>query len=197
VINSDWLGEMVSQCLREEVGAVGAKLFYPNGQIQHAGVFLHEGHPGNHIYLKRDKNDPGYFNKLNLVQNYVAVTAACLAVRKDVYMEAEGLDEQNLKVAYNDVDFCLKLFTLGYRNVWTPFSQLTHYESLSRGNDLDEVNFPRFKKEHSHVLNKWKDLVLNDPFYNPNLGIDTETTQFAFPPKIRYQWQEQIGQEIL
>lgn len=195
VINEDWLGEMVSLCLREEIGAVGAKLFYPNGQIQHAGVFLHEGHPGNHIYLKREGNDPGYFNKLNLVQNYSAVTAACLAIRKELYIRVEGLDEKNLKVAYNDVDFCLKVGRLGYKNVWTPFAKLIHYESLSRGNDLNEINLSRFKNEQSYMLRKWKDVILNDPFFNPNLAIETNTTQFSFPPKIEYEWQKATTNE--
>lgn len=189
VINDDWLTEMVSQCLREDIGAVGAKLFYPNGQIQHAGVFLYDGHPGNHIYIGRTKDDPGYFNKLNLVQNYSAVTAACLAVRKDLFMEVGGLDEVNLKIAYNDVDFCLRLKELGYRNLWTPFAQLYHYESLSRGNDLDEANFTRFKREHTYMLSKWRHVVHRDPFFNPNLGHDTRTNQLAFPPRITYEWQ--------
>ena len=189
VINRDWLCEMVSHCMREDIGAVGAKLYYPNGQIQHAGVFLYEGHPGNHIYLKREKNDPGYFNKLNLIQNYTAVTAACLAIRKELYIETGGCDEVNLKIAYNDVDFCLKVRELGYRNLWTPFTELLHYESLSRGSDLSEANFSRFKSEHTYMLTKWKDIMGNDPFFNRNLAIDTHTTQYSFPPGIKYEWQ--------
>jgi len=189
VINKDWLHEMVSQCMREEIGAVGAKLYYPNGQIQHAGVFLYEGHPGNHIYLRKDKNDPGYFNKLNLVQNYSVVTGACLAIRKKLYLEAGGFDERNLRIAYNDVDFCLKIRELGYKNLWTPFAQLIHHESLSRGSDLDEINFIRFKKEQGYMLAKWKDAITYDPFFNPNLGHDTRTNQLAFPPRVRYEWQ--------
>lgn len=195
IINNDWLCEMVSLCLRKDIGAVGAKLFYPNGLIQHAGVILHEGHPGNHIYINREKDDPGYFNKLNLIQNYVAVTAACLAVRKELYLKVGGLDETNLKIAYNDVDFCLKLYTSGYQNIWTPFAQLIHYESLSRGNDLDEINYPRFKKEQSYILNKWQTLIANDPFFNPNLGIETITTQFSFPPKISYEWDDFVDSQ--
>ena len=189
VINNDWLCEMVSLCIRKEVGAVGAKLFYPNGLIQHAGVILHEGHPGNHIYSRRDPNDSGYFGKLHLIQNYLAVTAACLAIRKELYLKVGGLDDQNLKVAYNDVDFCLKLFKLGFKNLWTPFAHLIHYESLSRGTYLDEIITPRFQKEHAFILSKWEQLINNDPFFNHNLGIDTTTTQFAFPPKIKYDWQ--------
>jgi GT2 family glycosyltransferase len=195
VINKDCLIEIASQCVREEIGAVGAKLYYPNGQIQHGGVFLYEGHPGNHIYLGKDKNDPGYFNKLNLVQNYIAVTGACLAIKKELFVKAGGFDEKNLKVAYNDVDFCLKVRELGYRNLWTPFAQLIHYESLSRGNDFDEANFLRFKKEHSYMLAKWKDAISNDPFFNPNLGHDTRTNQLAFPPRIAYEWNQETMNE--
>ncbi len=190
VINNDWLTEMASQCLREEIGAVGAKLYYPNGKIQHAGVFLYDGHPGNHIYLGRDRDDQGYFNKLNLVQCYSAVTAACLAVRKNLFMKVGGFDEVNLKVAYNDVDFCLKIRELGYKNLWTPFAELIHHESLSRGNDLDEINFKRFKREHSYMLQKWSKVIPNDPYFNPNLGHDTRVNQFAFPPRSQYEWQD-------
>jgi GT2 family glycosyltransferase/SAM-dependent methyltransferase len=191
VINSNWLDEMVSQSMRHDIGAVGAKLFYPNGQIQHAGVVLYEGHPGNHIYLRKDKNDPGYFNKLNLVQNYSAVTAACLAVRREIYIKVGGFDEKNLKVAYNDVDFCLKVRKAGYRNLWTPFAQLIHYESLSRGNDLDEMNYARFKGEQMYMLQTWENEIVNDPFFNPNLGYDTRTNQIAFPPRVNYPWKTQ------
>ena len=196
VINEDWLREMVSQCMRTEIGAVGAKLFYPNGQIQHAGVFLYEGHPGNHIYLKRSRTDPGYFNKLNLVQNYSAITAACLAIRKELYLQVDGFDDKNLKIVYNDVDFCLKVKELGYTNLWTPFAQLYHHESLSRGNDLDEANLERFKKEHAYILKKWKSAVSSDPFFNPNLNpafdpsSDPSVVRFAFPPLHQYEWQK-------
>ena len=188
VMNAGWLHEMVSQCVREEIGAVGAKLYYPNGQIQHAGIFFY-GDPGNHIYLKKEKHEAGYFNKLNLVQNYCAVTAACLAIRKELFIKVGGFDEKNLKVAYNDVDFCLKLMELGYSNLFTPFAQLIHHESLTRGSDLNETNLQRWKEEYSFVLTKWKGIMMNDPFFNSNLNVNTLTTQFAFPPKIKYNWQ--------
>jgi GT2 family glycosyltransferase len=195
VINEDWLYEMVSQSMREEIGAVGVKLYYPDGQIQHAGVYLYEGHPGNHIYHRKDKDDPGYFNKLNLVQNYSAVTAACFAVRRELFMKVGGFDEKNLKIAYNDVDFCLKIRESGYRNLWTPYARLVHHESLSRGNDLDEINFLRFKGERSYMLTKWKDAISNDPFFNPNLGHDTRTNQLAFPPRVKYEWQDELSKK--
>lgn len=194
VINEEWLDELVSQSMREEIGAVGAKLFYPNGQIQHAGVILYKDHPGNHIFLKRDKLDPGYFNKLNLVQNYSAVTAACMAVRKSLYLKVGGFDEANLKIAYNDVDFCLKLKAIGYKNLFTPFVQLIHHESISRGNDLDELNFPRFKKEHDYMLEKWGEAISMDPYYNPNLALDIQHISYAFPPGIKYEWQWNLNE---
>lgn len=198
VINEEWLHEMVSQACRKDIGAVGAKLFYENGQIQHAGVFLYEGHPGNHIYLKREQHDPGYFNKLNLAQNYSAVTAACLAISKELYNQVGGFDEKNLKVAYNDVDFCLKIRELGYRNLFTPFAQLFHYESQSRDNDMDLEQYPRFKQEHSFMLKKWEKALTRDPFYSPNLNpyynedpsVDKRLIQLAFPPYVKYEWQE-------
>jgi GT2 family glycosyltransferase len=198
VINADWLTEMVSQCCRKEIGAVGAKLYYATGHIQHAGVFIYKGHPGNHIYLKREQHDPGYFNKLNLVQNYSAVTAACLAVRKELYNEVGGFDAGHLKIVYNDVDFCLKIRALGYRNLFTPFAQLFHYESQSRSNDMNLHQYPRFKQEHGFMLQKWEKALVADPFYNPNLNphynddpsVNKEIVQLAFPPYVKYEWQE-------
>ncbi len=190
VINEDWLDELVAQALRTNVGAVGAKLLYPNGSIQHAGVILYENHPGIHIYQGKRENDPGYFNKLNLVQNYSAVTAACLAIRKQLFEEIGGLDEKNLPIAYNDVDFCLKLREKGFYNVWTPFSMLYHHESLSRGDDFDETNIERFKKEHAYMLRKWQKFINNDTYFNPNLSPETRTVNYANPPKIVFSWRK-------
>jgi GT2 family glycosyltransferase len=190
VINEDWLEELVSHTMRKEIGAVGAKLLYPNGSIQHAGVILYENHPGIHIYQKRKENDPGYFNKLNLVQNYSAVTAACLAVKKELFELVGGLDEQNLSIAYNDVDFCLKLREKGFYNLWTPFSMLYHHESLSRGDDFDERNIERFKKEHAYILRKWKKFISNDSYFNPNLSPETQVTALAYPPKVLFSWRK-------
>ncbi|MFY7838716.1 MAG: glycosyltransferase family 2 protein [Lacibacter sp.] len=188
VINPYWLTEMVSHAARKECGAVGAKLYYPDNSIQHAGVFIYEGHPGVHVFARKKKDDPGYFNRLNLTQNYLAVTAACLAVRKELYIKAGGMDEKNLKVAYNDVDLCLKIHEMGYINVWTPFAELYHYESITRGSDFDEKNIERFKKEHSYMLKKWHHYATHDPYFNANLLPDTLTVKYAFPPKKSYPW---------
>jgi len=190
VINEEWLEELVSHTLRKDVGAVGAKLLYPNDLIQHAGIFLYEGHPGIHIYQKHNSKRPGYFNKLNLIQQYTAVTAACLAVRKKVFESVGGFDEENLSIAYNDVDFCLKLREKGLYNVWTPFSQLYHHEFLSRGDDFNETNIERFKKERRFMLNKWKKFIDNDPYFNPNLSPEPGPVTYANPPKALYSWRE-------
>jgi glycosyltransferase involved in cell wall biosynthesis len=191
VINAEWLSEMVSHCLREDIGAVGAKLYFPNGQIQHAGVFVHENHPGIHIYLKHDKYSSGYHQKLILAQNYVAVTGACLAIRKELYLQAGGFDEANLRVAYNDVDFCLKVRELGYRNLFTPYAELFHHESLSRGSDFDKENYERFLGEQQFMITRWHSVMAHDPFFNPNLDINTTSAKpkFAIPPYIKYEWQ--------
>ncbi|HEA1146475.1 TPA: glycosyltransferase family 2 protein, partial [Escherichia coli] len=133
VINPDWLTEMVSHCMRPEIGCVGAKLYYSNDTIQHGGVILGIGGVAGHSHKQYPRHHPGYFSRLLLTQNLSAVTAACLLIRKNIYEEVAGLDEENLHVAFNDVDFCLKVREAGYRNLWTPYAELYHYESISRG----------------------------------------------------------------
>lgn len=174
VISPGWLEEMVSQAARPEIGCVGAKLYYPNDTVQHAGVVLGLGGVAGHSHKHFPRSEPGYFYRLNLVQNYSAVTAACLLVRKSVFEEVGGLDEENLKVAFNDVDFCLKVRDAGYRNLWTPYAELYHHESISRGDDTSAENAPRFKQEVRHMQSKWKDMLLADPAYNRNLTLDFE-----------------------
>ena len=132
VINPGWLSEMVSHALRPEVGAVGARLWYPNNTIQHAGVILGGGGVADHAHIGL-RDGPGYFARAHLVQDFSAITAACMLVRKDRYLEIGGLNEINLAVAFNDVDFCLRLRARGFRIVWTPHAELYHHESASRG----------------------------------------------------------------
>ncbi|WP_203705775.1 glycosyltransferase family 2 protein, partial [Escherichia coli] len=133
VINPDWLTEMVSHCMRPEIGCVGAKLYYSNDTLQHGGVILGIGGVAGHSHKQYPRHHPGYFSRLLLTQTLSAVTAACLLIRKNIYEEVAGLDEENLHVAFNDVDFCLKVREAGYRNLWTPYAELYHYESISRG----------------------------------------------------------------
>jgi len=170
VINDDWLSEMVSHALRPEVGCVGAKLYYPNDTIQHAGVILGIGGVAGHSHKYFHKSEPGYITRLHLVQNMSAVTAACLLVRKSVFEEVGGLNENDLTVAFNDVDFCLKVHTAGYRNLFTPWAELYHHESISRGEEDTPEKVARFNKESEYMKDKWNKLLCNDTAYNPNLS---------------------------
>lgn len=184
VINNDWLSEMVSLAIRPGTGCVGAKLYYPDGRIQHAGVVIGMGGVAGHAHLFFPEHDGGYFGRLLVRQAYSAVTAACLVVRRDIYYAVGGLNETNLTVAFNDVDFCLKVRAAGYTNVWTPWAELTHYESASRGQDDTPEKAARFKEEVSFMMEKWLAENTVDPCYNPNLTLDRQDFSFAQP-----QWQ--------
>lgn len=174
VINPEWLTEMVSQCLRPEIGCVGAKLYYSNDTVQHAGVILSLGGVAGHSHKHFPRNHPGYFHRLSLVQTLSAVTAACLLIRKEIFDLVSGLDEKNLKVAFNDVDFCLKVREAGYRNLWTPYAELYHYESISRGAEDSPEKIARFTQEVNFMKAKWTDYLERDPFYSPNLTKNRE-----------------------
>ena len=169
VINPEWLTEMVSQCLRPEIGCVGAKLYYPDDTLQHGGVILSLGGVAGHSHKYFPRTHPGYFHRLSLVQTLSAVTAACLLIRKEVFELVLGLDEENLKVAFNDVDFCLKVREAGYRNLWTPYAELYHYESISRGTEDSPEKIARFNSEVKFMKSKWGKHLEVDPYYSENL----------------------------
>ncbi len=169
VISDHWLTEMVQHALRTDIGAVGAKLYYDNNTIQHAGVILGIGGVAGHSHKYFAKDAHGYFSRLKIVQNLSAVTAACLVIRKDLYKQVGGLDEENLKVAFNDVDFCLKVQKEGYRNLWTPYVELYHHESVTRGTEDNEVKRERFKQEVLHMQKKWGRVLEADIYYNRSL----------------------------
>ncbi len=168
VFEGRWLTEMVRQACRPDIGCVGAKLYYPDERIQHAGVILGIGEVAGHAHKLYPKHHNGYHTRLQLTQNFSAVTAAALLVRKDIYCEVGGFEEA-LTVAFNDVDFCLKVREAGYRNVWTPFAQLIHHESVSRGYEDTPEKQQRFAQEISYMKEKWQGALSNDPFYSPNL----------------------------
>ena len=184
VISPDWLGEMVSIALQKNVGAVGAKLYYPNNTIQHAGVVIGLGGVANHVFKHAYRDSLGYFGRAKLISSYSAVTAACLIIKKSIFTEVGGLDEENLKVAFNDVDFCLKVRSAGYRNVWTSFAELYHHESVSRGADDIPEKRQRFEQELAHMRKKWQTDKFEDPAYSPNLTLDFEDFSFACPPRV-------------
>jgi GT2 family glycosyltransferase len=174
IIHPDWLTEMVIHACRLEIGCVGAKLIYPDGSIQHGGVILGIYGTASHAHKHFPNEHTGYFNRLITVHNVSAVTAACLVMRKDVFNQVGGFDEVNLKVAYNDVDLCLKVLEQGYRNLWTPYAELIHHESKSRGKKRSWWQRRKLNKEGLFLKKKWGDLLLNDPAYNPNLTLNRE-----------------------
>jgi glycosyltransferase involved in cell wall biosynthesis len=192
VINEDWLSEMVSRAMQPKVGMVGARLWYPSGIIQHGGVILGADGIAGHAHGGLRRDESGYFARAHLAQDLSAVTAACALVRRDVYLQLGGFDE-NLAVAFNDIDFCLRLRESGYRVVWTPYAELIHHESSSRGLDDSEQKQIRFLAEVDYMRSKWHDVLQRDPFYNPNLSLDDELFTLAFPPRTSKPWRSVAG----
>ncbi|MBI5689414.1 MAG: glycosyltransferase [Verrucomicrobia bacterium] len=183
VIHGDWLHEMVSHALRPEIGCVGAKLYYPDDRIQHAGVILGVGGVAAHAWQTHPRGAAGQAHRNYLQQNLSAVTAACLVIRRDLYLEVGGLNAEQLKVAFNDVDFCLKVRAAGYRNLWTPYAELYHHESASRGKDDTLEKRDRFRSEVEYMRATWGKLLDNDPAYNPNLTLTINDFTLALPPR--------------
>lgn len=183
VLTPGWLEEMVSLALQPGVGAVGARLWYPNRTLQHGGVLLGPGGLAVHANKGLPRGLHGYAGRAALLQSFSAVTAACLVVRKSSYTQVGGLDETHLPVAYNDVDFCLRLRALGLRSVWTPYAELVHHESATRGDDLAAPHRERFERERQVMFSRWQALIDHDPAYNPNLRLDSEDMGLAWPPR--------------
>jgi GT2 family glycosyltransferase len=167
VISKEWLSSMLEHSMRDEVGAVGAKLLYPDNTIQHAGTIIGLGGVAAHSHKNFPVTSNGYFGSLNTIRNYSAVTADCMMIRKRVFEEVGGFDEKNLPIGFNDVDLCLEIRKRGYLIVYTPYATLYHYESQTRSNNLnpDEVMF---------MKKKWGDTLLSDSYYNPNLSLESE-----------------------
>lgn len=172
VMNSDWLEEMLGYCMREDVGAVGARLYFEDETIQHAGVVVGLGGVAGHVFLWCAKEDPGYFGRIHMAQNYSAVTAACVLVKRSVFEEVGGFDEK-FAVAFNDVDLCMKIRQAGHLIVYNPYAELLHYESKSRGYEDTEEKVQRFNGGIALFETKWSDFIeKGDPYYNPNLTLD-------------------------
>lgn len=189
VIHADWLREMVSIALQPCVGAVGARLWYGDYTLQHAGVLLGMGGVAGHAHHGLARGQFGYLGRAILAQSLSAVTAACLVIRKDRFNAIGGMNEA-LAVAFNDVDFCLRLCAAGYRNVWTPFAELFHYESKTRGYEDSPQKRERFGIEATYMMSQWGDLLSNDPAYNPNLSLAQEGYGLAWPPR---HWDNALG----
>jgi len=185
IINSDWIESLLEHSQRGDVGAVGAKLYYSNNTIQHAGIILGIAGFAGHSHRLFPRESPGYYNRLMSIQNVSAVTGALLMVKKRLYEEMGGFDEKNFTVALNDVDFCLRLREGGYLNIFTPYCEAVHYESSSRGYEESFEQKRRFSGEIKYFQWKWRDLLADgDPYYNPNLTLDRED----FSIKISQKW---------
>lgn len=187
-LEEGWLEEMVSQAMRPDIGAVGARLLYPDRTVQHAGVVVGIGGVASHPHKRARSDDPGYAGRAQLVQDVSAVTAACLLVRSETFHRVGGFDEA-FPVAFNDVDFCLRVRQLGLRNLWTPFATLIHHESKSRGSDeVSRGKRARFRSEYQLMRSRWGEALLNDPAYSPNLTLEADDFSFAWPPRVRKPW---------
>ncbi len=183
VIHPDWLEEMASQAWRPEIGAVGAMLYYPDNRIQHAGVILGLCGVARHAYAGYPKGYPGYCGRARVCQNLSAVTAACMLVARKVFDQVGGLDEQ-LRVDFNDVDFCLRVRSAGYVNLWTPFAELYHHESASRGSEDSVEKQARLTGDIALMEKRWGSILRADPAYNPNLTLTEMDFAPAFPPRV-------------
>lgn len=174
VINEDWMEEMLGYCMREDVGIVGARLYYDDDTIQHAGVIVGFGGIAGHAFVQQKRGFTGYCHRIICAQDYSAVTAACMMVKKSVFEEVGGLTEE-LKVAFNDVDFCMKVRTAGKLVVYNPYVQLYHYESKSRGLEDTPEKVARFGSEVEYFAKRWPEILRDgDPYYSPNLTMDSQ-----------------------
>ncbi|WP_019568670.1 glycosyltransferase [Thioalkalivibrio sp. ALMg13-2] len=183
VRHPNWLTDMVGYALQSDVGAVGARLLYPGGTIQHAGITIGVGGVAANAHRGLSESSFGYMGRAGLSGQYSAVTAACLVIRRDVYQEIGGMNEECLAVAFNDVDLCLRLAERGYRNVLVPTAVLYHHESATRPREDQGEPSKRFAQEVGYMESRWKEWLQADPMYNPNLSLDSASFPLSWPPR--------------
>lgn len=188
VTDANWLDALVAHAVRPNVGAVGARLLFPDGTVQHAGVAVGVGGVAGHIGYGQPGDTGGYYKHLKTARNVTAVTAACLAIRKAVWDEVGGLDAERLAVAFNDVDLCLKLRARGYDIVWTPHAELVHHESATRGGDRAPADQARFAAELAVMRARWGAALDEDPFYSPLFDRSRSDHHLASPPRRVAPW---------
>jgi len=180
IISADWIESLLEFSQREDVGVVGGKLYYPDGKVQHAGIIIGIGGIAGHSHKYSEGGYHGYFSRPHLIQNLSALTGACFMVKRDIYNKVAGLDAENLKIAFNDVDFCLRIREKGYLNVFTPYCEAYHHESISRGYELTAEQQNRFNKEVGYMEHRHADILRNgDPYYNPQLSLHHEDFSLA------------------
>ena len=173
LITKDWLEIFIGYAQNSEIGAVGARLYYEDKTIQHAGIIVGVSEIAGNALVNLPYGKHAYFGREAATRNVLAVTGACLFARRSLYYEVGFMDEKEFKVAFNDVDFCLKLYENGYRNVYNPYIELIHYESKSRGYEISEEKEERFEKEANNFKRKWSKYIKYDPYYNKNLSRKT------------------------
>lgn len=190
VISADWLEDMGGYLSQPDVGVVGAKLLYSDGTVQHAGDAVGPGGCADHFHSGLDRDDPGYAGRAVVAQDLSAVTAACLLTKRHVFWRLNGLDEGNLPVAFNDVDYCLRVREAGLRVVWTPHALLYHHESVSRGKDVSPEQIRRAASEVKYMQKRWQNQLRHDPFYNPNLSYLRPDFSLSTTPRVRRPWKK-------
>ena len=191
IIDPDWLGEIVSHCVRKEIGVVGARLLYPSGKIQHAGIVLGLGGVAGHGHLGFNAEDPGYFGRLCIASEVSALTGACMAMRRSLFEEVGGFSASALQRTFNDMDLCLKARARGMVNIFTPRATLIHHESATDGGDIKLKNYERLQREVSYVFENWG-FMRDDPHYNVNLSLEGKSYALAFPPRRIKPWEMDI-----
>jgi len=187
VITDRWLEEMVGLLVQPGVGAVGAKLLYPDGSVEHAGTVTGIGGTVGHIHRSIDRLEPGYFGRAMLTQSFSAVSWACMAVRREAFDQVGGFDEAHLSGAFGDTDFCLRLGEAGWRVAWTPHAEFIHHEDKDGPREGDGENAVRFAREIRYLHSRWPEHLVGDPAYNPNLSLAHETLPLAWPPRVSYR----------
>jgi len=183
ILTPDWLEEMVSFAIQPDIGCVGARLWYPDGRLQHGGVILGIGGVAGHAHYRIPRGEKGYRGRAVLHQQVSAVTGACLLVRRSIFEEVGGLDE-SLVVSFNDIDFCLRVRKAGYRNVWTPYAEMNHHESASRSSEDTTEKQVRFSREIRLMQQRWGEMLFCDPAYSPNLTFNSSDFAMAWPPRV-------------
>jgi GT2 family glycosyltransferase len=189
IISPDWLEEMVGHLTQPRVGAVGAKLYYPDGRVQHAGVTVGPGGCATHLHLDLDPRTGGYCGRAAIAQELSAVTGACLLTWKHLYDRLGGLEEKRLTVSFNDIDYCLRLQEAGWRVIFTPHAELYHHESATRGDDEPIARRLRARREVNYMRRRWRQRMRHDPYYNPNLSYRRPDFALGESSRVKKPWR--------
>jgi GT2 family glycosyltransferase len=190
VISPDWLEEMAGHLLQPGIGAVGAKLYYPDERVQHGGVTVGPGGCANHLHVGIGRQEAGYCDRATIAQELSAVTGACLLTWKDVYWRLGGLNEKKLTVGFNDIDYCLRLQEAGYRVIYTPHAELYHHESATRGSDAPLHRRLRARGEVDYMRRRWRERMRHDPYYNPNMSYRRPDFALGESARVKKPWRD-------